>query len=247
MGPRARLAGTVTTTRSDGAGARLRLFRSFLVDVVLAAAAASLRLHPVYGFFKEHPEVAYWGVGIAHIVIAPFLVMHAFTGGRQARDLTQAGQGPIHGRAYRASFVAALTTSFFVPFLCARALPVAQSNAFSVAVFFAPYVFVALAFAPGDLGLKAFRRTKFLWDTRGGRLVLGVAMTLYLVLMESTMFLCVESTEPARLVVALLGLVLSYLPIRLIVFYGVTMSESRAEVVSLFLSTAFLAAQLVLG
>lgn len=227
------------------------MVRGFLVDLVLAAAAAALRLHPVYGFFQEHPAVAYWGVGLAHIAIAPILTMHAFTGGSQARDLALSHEAPVHGRVYRASFVAVLTTSFFVPFLCARALPVAQSDAFSVAfsvaVFFAPYIFVALVFAPRDLGLAVSRRTGFLFDTRGGRLVLGVALMVYLVLMEATMFLCVESSEPARFVAAFLGLVLSYLPIRLIVFYVVTKSESRAEVVSLLLSTGFLAAQIAFG
>lgn len=222
----------------------LRALRGFIVDLVLAGAAAALRFHPLYAFFQEHPAVVYWGVGLAHIAIAPVLTMHAFGGGRRTRDLVPSGEGAIHGRVYRAALVAVLTTSFFVPFLCALTLRVAQNRAFSAAVFFAPYVFVALVMAPRDIGLVALRRTKFLFEARAGRVVLGVALTIYLVLMEATMFLCAESREPASLLAALLGIVLSYLPIRLVIFYVATKSETRAEVVSLVLGTSFLAAQI---
>jgi hypothetical protein len=215
------------------------------VDLVLASAAAALRWHPVSDFVHERPAVVYWGVGLAHIAIAPMLTMHAATGGREARDLILDRQGRLHGSVFRAAFGAVLTTSFVVPFVCARALPVQQAAALSVAVFFAPYAFVALVFAPLRVGRALSRRTQVLFDTRGGRIVLGALLMVYLVLMESTMLLCVESQQAATLLAALVGLVVSYLPVRLIVFYMVTRSESRAEVVSFLLGAAFVAAQLV--
>ena len=225
-----------------------RALRGFLVDLLLAAAAAALRWHPVYDFFEAHPALVYWGVGLVHIAVAPVLAMHGVTGGREAQDLVQSRQGIVHGRLYRASFVAVLTTSFFVPFLCALPLPVRHNTPFSVAVFFAPYAFVGVVFlSPLGAGLDAYRRTRFLFLGGSGRHVLGAVLMVYLALMECTMFLCVESREPATLLAVLLGLVLSYLPTRLIVFYGVTESQSRAEVLSLVLSTAFLAAQLVVA
>ena len=226
----------------------LRALRGFVVDLLLAAAAGALRLHPVYDFFQAHPALVYWGVGVVHIMVAPVLAMHGISGGREAQDLVRDRQGVVHGRLYRASFVAVLTTSFFVPFLCALPLPVRHNMPFAVAVFFAPYAFVAVVmFSPLGATMAVYRRTRFLFQVGRGRLVLGAVLMIYLALMECTMFLCVESREPATLVAALLGLVLSYLPSRLIVFYGVTESQSRAEVVSLVLSTAFLAAQLVVA
>jgi hypothetical protein len=225
----------------------VRALRGFVVDLLLAAAAGALRWHPVYDFFQAHPALVYWGVGLVHIAVAPVLAMHGVSGGREAQDLVRERQGIVHGRLYRASFVAVLTTGFCVPFLCALTLPVRHNTPFGVAVFFAPYAFVAVVFlSPLGAGIAAYRRTRFLFLERG-RLVLGAVLMVYLALMECTMFLCVESREPASLVAALLGLVLSYLPTRLIVFYGVTQSQSRAEVLSLVLSTAFLAAQLVVA
>lgn len=78
-----------------------------------------------------------------------------------------------------------------------------------------------------------------------GRWAIGAAVIAYLALLETTLFFCVASGKNASGVSALLGFFLSYLPVRLFLFYHVTDSTDRAEVVSIFLSVGFVGVQLL--
>jgi hypothetical protein len=219
--------------------------RGFVVDVILAGVAGALGWHPVYDFLHAHAKLVYWGGGSLHIALISVLCVQMLFGNTKGADLIGQQQGPLHERLYVWSTVLTSCTSFCAPFVCGLMLPVSGSLAFAMAIVFAPWLAL---FGTMSLALiPALRRT----DPKipnplassVGRVAIGAAITVYLALEETTLFMCAESGEKASGVAVFFGLFLTYLPVRLFLFYNVTATAHRAEVASIFASFAFLSVE----
>jgi hypothetical protein len=226
----------------------VRALRGFLIDLLLSGVASALGWHPVYAFFVAHSNTLYWSVGGVHIAFVSFVVVQAVFGNTRGADLIEKTQGKAHERLYVWSMVGTTCTSFIVPFACPLVFASGINMGFSMAVLFAPFAALMGTFSMALIPSMRKRDIK-IWSpfaSVGGRIVIGALSTVYLALLEATMFLCIESSSQAKDVMVVAGLFLSYLPVRLFLFYNVTASEERAEVASIFASFCFVGVQLAI-
>jgi hypothetical protein len=229
----------------------LRALRDFAIDLGLSGVAGALGWHPVFDYLSEHRRLVYWGVGGLHIGLISLIGFMALVGNTRASDLhTQ--RGSIHERLDTWSLVLTVCASFIVPFVCALFIGGGGNEAFAMAVLFAPFastfgvmmlLLVLIQVRPNVTRKDIKVPNPF--ASVVGRTAIGAAVLAYLALQETTLFLCVASGAKASGVSAFLGFFLSYLPVRLFLFYHVTDSRQRSEVISIFLSVGFLGVQLL--
>lgn len=230
----------------------LHSLRGFAIDLGLSGVAGALGFHPVYDYLSSHRSVVYWGVGWLHIGLISLIGFMALVGNTKASDLMTAKRGTLHERLDTWSLVLTICASFVVPFVCGLFIGGGSNELFAMAVLFAPF---ASTFGVMLVGLVLIQRNPKLaqkdfkvpnpFASVGGRVAIGAAVIAYLALQETTLFLCVASGKNVSGLCAALGFFLSYLPVRLFLFYHVTDSRDRAEVASIFLSVAFLGVQLL--
>lgn len=221
----------------------MRRWSGFLVDLALAGVAGALGWHPVWTFLHAHPEVVYWGCGALHIALIPLFFSQIIGGHAKSDDLLRKTDG--HSRAWVWSTVGVMGTSFIVPFACSLMMRVHLNLAFSMIVLFVP----AMSFlGPGMMVLsipKLATRDVKIPDLLGPaipRTIVTLLTAAYLALQESTMFLAAESKQSVAPLLVFLGLFLSYLPVRLFLFYAT--ATDRRELVSVLASFAFVGLQL---
>jgi hypothetical protein len=225
---------------------RLAAFRGFLIDLALSGVAGVAGWHPLRDWLAAHPSFVYWAGGGLHIALIPSLILLTMFGSTRTADFLTQNRTSGHERAFVWSMVGTYGTSFIVPFACALMLQSDTSLAFSMATVFAP----AAGFLGPMFWVLLFPKTAQRdiklpnpFASSVGRAVVAIVMALYLVLQEATLFMCSASPQRVSGLLTALGFFLSYVPIRLFLFY--TTASDRRELASLVASLAFVGVQLM--
>jgi hypothetical protein len=217
-----------------------------LIDLALSGVAGIWGWHPVRDWLAAHPGVVYWGGGGMHIVLIPSFILLTIFSDMKTSDFLKQNHPSGHERAFVWSMLGTYCTSFIVPFACALTLHADTSIAFSMVTLFAPVAaFLGPMFFVLTFPRRAQKDFKIPSPFRSpvGSAIVTLAIAIYLMLQEATLFMCAESSRQVSGLLTALGFFLSYIPIRLFLFY--TTASDRRELASVVASFGFVGLQLL--
>jgi hypothetical protein len=228
---------------------RLLARRALALDLALFVAAAVLPFHPVYDWLDGHRVLLYWAVGSVHVVYIPLMMIQQIGGSsRSGKVLLSNEESP---RTTLMSYVSVLffVASFVVP-VCFSMGVVSSSdlNGAAMAGFlFGPYVLLVAGFAM-VLRLEkriGYHRVTALFESASLELATVLLTWAYLTLTETTLFVAASSRGVWSGGLALGAAFVSYLPVRLYVFFF--RSTDRAELALLLVTFGHLLFRLALA
>jgi hypothetical protein len=194
---------------------------SFALDVALLAVTMLLPWDPVHDWLSHHQTTLHWCVGITHIVYVPFMLLQLVNGPSRAGEVLFSPQEQPHSRPIAWVSVLFLCTSFMVPFVVGLPLGRDLGLGVNLSFVFGPFVLLGLAMwaslrLEARIGYQA--ATAFF-----ARPIWGVATFVltwgYLTTLESTLFVTMGLGGIWSGGLCATAAILSYLPVRLFVFY----------------------------
>lgn len=225
----------------------LRTRHNLLLDITLFLGAAVLPFHPVFSWLDGHRDVLYWAAGSAHLVCVPLMLVQQICGSSRSGAVVLSNERSPLAKAMVWVTVLFFGTSFIVPVVFSLGVVHGPSLGGMMLFLFGPYVLLVAGIA---LVLRLERRVGYhrvtelfaapwlAWATT----LLGGA---YLALTETVLFVAAASGGVWGGGMAFGAAFLSYLPVRLFVFFF--RSTDKAELALLCVTFGHLLLRLALA